>query len=124
MPARLYAQVTGVVLLVLGVIGLFVGDRFLSLNSSLIEDIVHIAAGAIAAYAGFVARDDAPAIMYARVFGVVYLLLGILGFIAPRLFGLFPAGNPLRVQDHIVHILLGLVGLAAGFMSQRRTARI
>lgn len=119
--AKLYAQVTGIVLILLGVIGLFAGNKILGLNSAPIEDIVHIVAGAVGLYAGFGTRDDLPAIQYSRIFGVIYLLLGILGFIVPRLFGLFPANNPLAVPDHIVHLLLGVIGIYAGFMAAGRT---
>ena len=57
----------------------------------------------------------------ARVFGVVFLLVGILGFLAggmsmeadpalaPRVLGLFPV----NVLHNIVHLLLGVWGLAA-----------
>jgi len=51
----------------------------------------------------------------ARVFGVIFVLLGILGFVpatAPdgMLLGMFPV----NAVHNIVHILLGLWGLAAG----------
>ena len=119
--SRLYAQVTGVVLFLLDILGLFTGPQAFGLNSALIEDIVHIAAGAVALYAGFGARQSSvPATQYARIFGAVYLLLGILGFIAPRLFGLFPTNNPLRIQDHIVHLALGAVGLFVGLAAASR----
>ena len=58
--------------------------------------------------------------MFALVFGIVYLLVGLLGFAAtgtsmaagpdaPRLMGLFP----LNMLHNIVHILIGLWGLAS-----------
>jgi len=118
--ARLYARVTGVVLLLLGILGLFTSPDLLTLNSELIEDLIHLVSGAAALYVGFGARDDGPAIMYARIFGAVYLLVGILGFVDDRMFGLFPRDNPLEVQDHIVHLGLGIIGLAAGFVTGDR----
>jgi hypothetical protein len=58
--------------------------------------------------------------MFALVFGIVYLLVGLLGFTAtgtsmaagpdaPRLMGLFPV----NLLHNIVHILIGVWGLAS-----------
>ncbi|MDP9382535.1 MAG: DUF4383 domain-containing protein [Chloroflexota bacterium] len=121
--ARLYAQVTGVTLIILGLVGIITGDVLLSLNSELVEDIVHLLAGAVALYAGFGTRSDGPAIQYARIFGAVYLLLGILGFVIPRLFGLLPDVG-YRIQDNIVHLVLGAIGLYIGFAADRSSARM
>ena len=119
--ARLYAQVTGVTLIILGLVGIITGDVLLSLNSELVEDIVHLLAGAVALYAGFGTRSAGPAIQYARIFGAVYLLLGILGFVIPRLFGLLPDVG-YRIQDNIVHLVLGAIGLFIGFAAAGRTS--
>jgi uncharacterized membrane protein len=111
-----------VVLILLGIIGLFAGNRVLGLNSDILEDIIHILAGAVALYAGFGTRDPGPAIQYARIFGVIYLILGVLGFILPTLFGLLP--SRLLVLDNIVHLLLGLIGVYVGFAAADRTATV
>lgn len=116
--SKTYSQVVGVVLILLGIIGLFQSPRLLGLNSDLAEDLIHILAGAIALYAGFGTRSDGPAIQYARIFGPVYLLLGILGFVFPELFGLLP--NDLLVLDNIVHLALGAAGIFAGYMGSDR----
>ena len=116
--AKIYAQVVGVVLILLGIAGLFQDPRLLGLNSDIAEDAIHILAGAAALYAGFGTRSDGPAIQYARIFGPVYLLLGILGFIAPEMFGLLP--NDLLVQDNIVHLALGAAGVYAGYAATDR----
>lgn len=118
--ARLYAQVTGVVLILLGILGFFTGNTVLGLNSDVFEDIFHVLAGAVALYAGFGTRDAGPAIQYARIFGVIYLIVGILGFIIPRLFGLVPTGY--NVLDNIVHLVLGAIGIYVGFAAADRTA--
>ncbi len=43
MSAKTYAMWGGIILLVLGVLGLFVqGDKFVGLNSDTVEDIIHV----------------------------------------------------------------------------------
>ena len=55
MMARLYAQIVGVVLLLLGLLGLLLGERALLglVNIDIVEDIIHLLTGGILAYVGF-----------------------------------------------------------------------
>ncbi len=119
---KTYAQVVGVVLLLLGVGGLVLGEGQLAglLNIDLTEDIIHIATGALLAYVGF-GRDTGLAKTVVGGLGVVYLLVGILGFVTPTLFGLVPSGY--TVADNIVHLLLGVLAIAAAwFLGPRDVA--
>ena len=73
-------------------------------------------------------RDRTPAQLYALLFGIVLLAIGILGFIADSSFG---TGSDVEGSDfiifevngwhNIVHILSGLLGLALA--RRRDTAR-
>src|SRR3970282_971271 len=111
MSAKTYAMWGGIILLVLGVLGLFVqGDKFLGLNSDTVEDIIHVVAGLILVYFGFRGRA-APAAAGGVVFGVVFLVVGGVGFFIPKLFGLLPTG--LGAIDNIVHLIYGAAGLWA-----------
>jgi len=49
MPVRTYAQVVGVVLLLLGVLGLLLGDGLLLglVNIDIVEDIIHLITGGL-----------------------------------------------------------------------------
>jgi len=47
---------------------------------------------------------------------VVYLLVGVLGFVIPMLFGLLPHGY--SIVDNIIHLALGVAGIAVAFSSQ------
>lgn len=105
--AKTYAKWGGVILLVLGVVGLFIGDSFIGLNTEIFEDIVHLVAGALLAYAGF-RGTDAQAASWSRIFGIIFLIVGIVGFFVPKMFGLIPAG--LGTFDNIVHLAYGVVG--------------
>lgn len=107
---RQYAQIIGVIVLILGVVGLFIDKPLLGLvNVDLVEDIVHLATGAILAYAGFVLKDSAATKNVVMVLGVVYLLVGVLGFITPMLFGLLQ--NNYSLADNVVHLVLGALGI-------------
>lgn len=113
-PARLYAKVVGVVLLLVAVVGFIVGDPedglFGLLNVDIVEDIIHLVTGGLLAYVGFAGADSAVKTVVAGL-GVVYLLVGVLGFFIPELFGLIP--HEYSVADNILHLALGGLALAA-----------
>jgi hypothetical protein len=114
-PARLYAKIVGVVVLLVGVVGLIVGDPedgLLGLfNVDIVEDIVHLATGGLLAYVGFAGKNSAVKSVVTAL-GVVYLLVGVIGFIAPELFGLIP--HEYSLADNILHLALGALALFAG----------
>ncbi|MDP9485554.1 MAG: hypothetical protein M3Q49_07150 [Actinomycetota bacterium] len=51
--------------------------------------------------------------------GVVYLLVGILGFIVPTLFGLLPSGY--TIVDNLIHLAAGVLSIAVAFASRPGT---
>jgi Domain of unknown function (DUF4383) len=85
-----------------------------------IHNIIHLLTAAIALYLGF-AGSPQGAKTFCAVFGAIYLLLGILGFAAPNVVAQI-IGHPGPVTsgdltpDNAVHLLLGIVFLAAGLM--------
>ena len=122
---RQYAQVVGVAIIVLGVGGLLLGDQLLLglLNIDIAEDIIHLVTGGLMAYVGF-ARPD-PGLLRNVVggLGVAYLLVGLLGFVVPTLFGLLPHGY--TIADNLIHLALGAAGIAVGWFVERdRTATV
>ena len=52
--------------------------------------------------------------------GVVYLLVGILGFIVPMMFGLIPTGYTLF--DNLLHLALGVLSLVIALSGRGSTA--
>lgn len=122
-PARTYAKVVGVVVLLVGVIGLILGDPadgFIGFNIDLVEDIVHLATGGLLAYTGFSA-GDAQVKQIVTMIGVVYLVVGVIGFFLPGLFGLLP--NEYALQDNLLHLVLGGLALGAVKAGTATTAR-
>jgi hypothetical protein len=109
--AKTYAGIAGAVLLLLGIGGLLLGDELLLgwLNIDLLEDLVHIASGIVLLVAASRGLGVARAVV--GVVGVVYLLVGVLGFVTPYLLGLLPHGY--TAVDNLVHVLLGLLALLA-----------
>lgn len=118
---RLYAGIVGVVVILIGVVGLLLGERpLLSLvNIDLLEDITHLLTGGLLAYVGFGQRDVGLARGVVGVLGVIYLLVGVLGFIVPTLFGLLPHGY--SVVDNLIHLALGAASIAVALFVERRS---
>ena len=108
--ARTYATVLGAVLLLLGLVGLLLGDGLLLglVNVDLLEDVIHLASGALLLYAGVQRNVDVARGIVLAV-SLVYLLVGALGFVVPYLFALLPHGYSL--VDDLVHLILGILGL-------------
>ncbi|CAA9326195.1 MAG: hypothetical protein AVDCRST_MAG93-5971 [uncultured Chloroflexia bacterium] len=116
-----YAKIIGAVVLVVGILGLLFGNpRILGFNSDIVEDIVHLSTGAIMAYVGFAQRDNRLARTVVGALGVVYLVVGILGFVDPSLFGLIP--NLYNLADNLLHLGLGVLGIIIGYFLPAATA--
>ena len=123
--ARTYAGVVGVVIILIGVVGLLAGEQPLLglVNIDIVEDIIHLLTGGLLAYVGFGQRDEGLARNVVGGLGVVYLLVGVFGFVIPMLFGLLPHGY--SIVDNIIHLALGVAGIAVAFSSQGgATARV
>jgi Domain of unknown function (DUF4383) len=117
-PARLYAILVGGVLVIAGIIGFFYSSSFggpgevddvfgiLAVNGW--HNVVHILTGLLGlAAAGYAARA------YALGMGAVYVVIAIWGFIigsGESLLGFIPVNT----EDNVLHLILGLTGLAAG----------
>jgi uncharacterized membrane protein HdeD (DUF308 family) len=111
MMIKRFAQILGVVLILVGLVGLVLGDKVWLgiLNVDIVEDIVHLATGGLLAYVGFSGMDLSAARGVVLALGVVYLLVGILGFFVPTMFGLIPNGY--TVFDDLLHLALGALSL-------------
>ena len=118
MAVRTYAQILGVVLILIGIVGLVLGDQvFLGiLNIDILEDIVHLLTGGLLAYVGFGRVDAGLARTLVGALGVIYLVVGILGFIVPMMFGLIPSGY--TVFDNLLHLALGVLSIAVAWLLQ------
>jgi len=109
--AKAYAGIVGAVLLLVGIVG-FMTKGMMGMTFYPAHNIIHIASGALG-LAAALAAGGAYARKFAQVFGVVYTLVAVLGFVGIADLGPIQLG--LNMPYSIVHIAVGLVGLAAGF---------
>jgi hypothetical protein len=121
-PARLYALGVGGVLVIAGIIGFFYSASFGSpgevdsvfgiLDVNAWHNIVHIATGVLG-----LAAFRTAARTYALGLGAVYVVVAIWGFIigsGESILGFIP----INTEDNVLHLVLGLAGLAAGWATQ------
>jgi len=131
-PGQMYAMVIGVVYLVVGIAGFFVASSFtggteddtlLIFPVNHLHNIIHVVLGAGWLWASQRA-DTAKQIN--MIFGVVLLLVAVLGFIVPDfmqdLINVQSAGDP----DNFLHLVTGALGLyfataGAGATTSRTT---
>jgi hypothetical protein len=126
-PAKLYATVVGAALTILGLVGFFYSSSFgspgsvddvfgiLSVNGW--HNVLHLATGLLGlAAAAYFART------YALALGLAYLVAAIWGFAIGSGDAILSI-VPVKTGDNVLHLILGLAGLAAGAAStaEKRT---
>jgi hypothetical protein len=113
MTVKAICRLMGFGLLALGLVGFRTPERF-GMHLSTLHSTIYLLSGVLALYFGFVdsnqgARD------FARIFGLVYLGLGLLGFVAPSLvsmlLGFDDATARELMPDNLAHLAVG-----AGFI--------
>ena len=109
-----FATIVGAVLLLVGIIGFF-NDPVLGLFPvNGLHNLVHILSGAVGIWAG-VWGGTVAARWFNRVFGIVYALVAILGFVAPSVMASLLEADS---KDHYLHTLLAIAGLVVGFVKK------
>ena len=112
--AKTVAKVMGLVLLLVGVLGFTHVLDPLGAHLSPAHNLVHILTGVISLYFGF-AGSLSGAKGFCIIFGLVYLLLGILGLAMGELHI-----GPLMLDkvDHGIHLIVGAIFLAGGLFTR------
>ena len=105
-----WAKILGVVLVLVGLAGFFSGGNLLGFHVNTAHNLVHLLSGIIALMAGFMGGGNYAKI-YNVIFGVVYLLVALLGlfsvtFVVDLL--------TLNSADNWLHIVLAVVTFAIG----------
>lgn len=103
--------ILGVVFLAIGVLGFFNDPLLGVFEVDTLHNIIHLLSGALALVVAGMGTDAMRA--YTRVFGVVYGLVAVLGFLMPgdMILGLFMS----TMADDVLHLVLAVVLLYIGF---------
>ena len=118
---RTVARVLGIVVALLAIAGFFVeGDHLVGLmNVDITLDVLRVIIAAALLYVGF-GRVGAGAVRATIiVVGVLYVLMGLLAFADPTLFGILPTG--FTGFDIGFHLIVGLGALALALVPASRT---
>lgn len=127
MTAKTAALVFGVVFIAVGLLGFIdnpiIGDADnVIFHADTTHNMVHIVSGVLFVLVALAAPAAASGFMI--VFGLVYLLIGILGLTAIGSDGMTKVLGFLHVNgnDNYLHLVLGIVIALTGFMTRRARA--
>jgi hypothetical protein len=116
------AQLFGLVFLVVGILGFFLGSRSMDMGMllglfpvNLLHNVVHCLFG-IWGLTG--AKSFSGAKSFAQLGGVIYIVLAVIGKVSPDGFGLVPLGG----NDIWLHAGLGVVLAFFGFTASQTSA--
>lgn len=115
MNMKTWAMVFGVVFLAVGVLGFVPGISQDGMLLGLFEvdtthNVIHLVSGILALAVATVATGYAR--LYFQVFGVVYALVTVLGFVQGTVLGLFTV----NMADNVLHLAIAVLALWVGFM--------
>ncbi|MBM3141384.1 MAG: hypothetical protein FJZ92_14540 [Chloroflexi bacterium] len=124
---RWFLRLGGVTLVALGILGIAVWNVGGAGQNSVFyltggENVAHVVLGVVALGAAAVVRDARMLRALAGIFGVVALGFGIYGFTLEdhlpelNMFGFANLENPL---DHLLHVVVGVWGLASAARDHR-----
>jgi hypothetical protein len=103
---KTYAMVVGVVLLLVGLLGFFMASPLLGLfGVNAVHNVIHLVSGAAALWLA----TKGMAKLFNKWFGVVYLLVAVLGFL--NVLGFLAVNG----ADNWLHLVLGGVSLGVAY---------
>ena len=122
--AKTISTILGILFLLVGLLG-FAAPGFMGMHLSTGHNVVHLLSGALALYFGTKGTYDAARV-FCIIFGIVYGLLGLIGFVA----GAGPDYEFTLVQhqlmfgkmDHIVHVILAVLFIIGGLATRQVAA--
>ena len=123
-------DIMGTVFLVVGIAG-FVSPGLGGTHLSTAHNVIHLVSGALALWFGLKGTLSS-ARTFSWIFGIVYGLLGVAGMVLgrpgvpamhnmgtdPKLLTVIPNMLELGRNDHILHIVIGVLFLAAALMAR------
>jgi len=121
--AKTISTILGIIFLVIGLLG-FAAPGMMGMHLSAAHNLVHLVSGALALWFGTKGTYDA-ARSFCIIFGIIYGLLGVVGFVAGGAdysLTLIPNQLVLGKMDHIIHVILGVVFIIGGLSTRVVTA--
>ncbi|ASN03529.1 DUF4383 domain-containing protein [Virgibacillus necropolis] len=106
--ASKFAKVLGIIFIILGIVGFFMPMENI-FDLTVAHNIVHLLSGIIALA---VSSNEAKSAMYAKVFGIVYLLVAVIGLFVTEI-----AGLVLLPADNVLHFIIAFASIYVGFAS-------
>lgn len=107
--------VVSVVFVLVGLLGFFNDPVLGVFEVDAVHNWVHLLTGVIGLVMAFMGEGNAK--MFAKVFGVVYALVTIVGFVqGDSVLGIFAV----NMADNVLHLVLAVVLLWAGFMGSKQ----
>lgn len=121
--AKTFAIVLGVVFVLVGILG-FVPNPIAGagaiFDTNHLHDLVHLLFGIILLAVAFMA--PAKSGLWLKILGVVYLVLAVLGFLLIPSGGMLLGLVEMNTADHYLHVVLGIVLIAAAFIGKGATS--
>ncbi|MCI0532867.1 DUF4383 domain-containing protein [bacterium] len=119
--SKTLAVVFGVIFVIVGLLG-FVSNPIVGMGAffetNLLHDLVHLVVGLILLGVGL--WQVSAVGMTMKILGVIYLLLAVIGFALVPESGMLLGIVSVNGADHILHIVLGVVLLIAGFQADKK----
>jgi len=113
------ATLGGALLVVVGLLG-FAAPGFMGMHLSALHNVLLLLSGVVAIYFG-VKATPAAARAFCLVFGMLYGLLGMAGFVAGGMdfaLTIIPGALVLGPMDHLFHLILGATFLVVGWFER------
>jgi hypothetical protein len=104
---RRYCQLAAVVFVVVTVYTVATKSIDGRLAHDWLHSVLHVGSATAAAYAGWGARGDRPAVLLTGFLAAVYLGLGVFGWFVDGLLLGTPLAIPLGPADNVFHLLVG-----------------
>lgn len=109
--AKRVVTILGWVFIVIGLLGFFNNPILGIFPVNGLHNIIHLLTGVLALVAA--SKGEEASVMFSKIFGVVYALVTVLGFLTPGFInGLL---NGASTADNLLHLVLAVVFLYAGY---------
>jgi Domain of unknown function (DUF4383) len=134
---RTVSNVLGVVFILLGLIG-FVSHSFLGMHLNTTHNLINLITGGLSLYFGMRGTDQGVR-DWCRTIGIIYGFFGVLGLLfgpgaftlrglagetTNHLFKVIPGHLEFGTNDDVVHLILGVVYMIAGFVPRQVERRV